>query len=314
MLEPYRLLLDRCWLAGGRLGCVAAFGLLSVTSVWGAGLTVAVDALEIDMSTHAVNFAGVQLVYATDEDTTGSAQLPFELYVVGTDHKDQRARALSTYLLTDNGWQQRISQTLASEVTLLQLVAAAESPQFLAYGGDTLSRLNSVASAFQPLFELPSIYRANAVELDAEIDFARELTGDDLDDLLVPDFDGWRFSAAKADGTFSEPQLFGPRPLMNVGTARYVNFTANTPYVFDHNQDGQLDVAFWEGDALQVYYQNEAAVFSTTPVRMAVTPNIESDAFFSLSVGDDAVLSELARQPGYRCFLFFGGHHGWRSS
>ena len=74
---------------------------------------------------------------------------------------------------------------------------------------------------------------------------------------------------------------------MNVGSARYVNFTANTPYLFDHNLDGRVDVAFWADDGLQVYYQTAEAVFSTTPVSMAVAPNIESDAFFSLSVGTD---------------------------
>ena len=172
------------------------------------------------------------------------SQIPFQLYLIGTDSRDQRARALALFEFDKTGWQKKLAKPMNGAVNLSQLINADPAPQLVTHAEGALEVLDVQAQSFKPLIKLPSIYRANAVDLDADIEFARDLTGDGLDDLLVPDFDGWRFSEAHSDGTFSEPQLFGPKPIMNVGSARYVNFTANTPYLFDHNQDERIDVAF----------------------------------------------------------------------
>ena len=256
---------------------------------WAQDLRVSVEPLEIDLSEQGANYADLQLIYAKPGDNPKKPriQTPFHLYLVGTDSRDQRARALALYEFDKTGWQKKLATPMDSAVNLSQLIDADPAPRLVTHAEGTLEVLDVEAQSFKPLIKLPSIYRTKAVDLDTDIEFARDLTGDGLDDLLMPDFDGWRFSVAQSDGTFSKPQLFGPQPIMNVGSARYVNFTANTPYLLDHNQDDRLDVAFWADDALQVYYQNEGAVFSTTPVTMEVAPNIESDAFFSLSVGTD---------------------------
>ena len=252
-------------------------------------LQVSVSALDIDLSDQGADYADLQLIYAKPEENPEDPQIrtPFQLYLIGTDGRDQRARALALYEFDKTGWQKKLAKPMDSAVNLSQLIDSDPAPRLVTHAEGVLEVLDVEAQSFKPLIKLPTIYRTKAVDLDADIEFARDLTGDGLDDLLMPDFDGWRFSVAQSDGTFSKPQLFGPQPIMNVGSARYVNFTANTPYLLDHNQDDRLDVAFWADDALQVYYQNEGAVFSTTPVTMEVAPNIESDAFFSLSVGTD---------------------------
>ena len=280
-------------LAGHVLAYLALLPTLAISAADKLELKASIEKLSIDMSAHGANFPELQLVL-DDESVTQ----PFQLVTLGTDAKDQQARVLAAYTLQQHDadqpgtrWQQTFAQPLHKSVTTLQTVATANGAALLNYAGDTVGLFDPVATKFVSQLEVPSIYRADAVEFDADVTIARDLTGDGLDDLLMPDFAGWRFAVALAAGGFSEPQLFGPKPLMNVGSARYVNFTAHTPYVFDHNQDGLQDVAFWNDGALEVYQQfvqaDASPAFSTEPVRLTVAPNIESDAFFSLSIGTD---------------------------
>lgn len=262
-----------------------------------AELSVSVVPLAIDLSAQGADFADLQLLFKSESDETSQGVSPqtdltaFELYVVGTDAKDQQSRALAAFTLEPDEpqgpWRQAFARRLNPQVSLLQIAQRAAGSQLFGYANNTLQGLDNEGGLFQPLLDLPSIYRAKAVDLDASVEIARDLTGDGLDDLLVPDFAGWRFSQATSEGGFTETQLFGPKPFMNVGSARYVNFTAHTPYIFDYNQDNLTDVAFWDEGALQVYLQSPEGGFSTTPKRLEVAPNIESDAFFSLSVGTD---------------------------
>jgi len=281
----------RC--AGSILACIILFPSFAISGADKLELTVSVEKLSIDMSAQGASYPELQLVL--EEETVTQ---PFQLVTLGTDAKDQQARVLAAYTmqrseagLQTSGWQQTFVQPLDKSVTVLQRVNTVKGVDLLSYSDGTVALFNPATTNFDSQLDVPSIYRAQAIEFDADVTIARDLTGDGLDDLLMPDFQGWRFAPARAEGGFSDAQLFGPKPLMNLGSARYINFTAHTPYVFDHNQDGFQDVAFWNNGALEVYQQlapvDASPAFNSEPVRLKVAPNIESDAFFSLSIGSD---------------------------
>lgn len=289
------MLVNRFLLSLGSLFTIFALAAVpEVAADWRSDLRTTVAPIAVDLGPDKTSAVDLQLLYKDPNSTARKrdSQSPFNLFVVATDERDQRNRALAWYQLVELDWQRQLAMPLTDTINMLQVVssdAANENydTKLMAYADGTVSRLNPETRTFTPVRNLASIYRASAIELDTDIAFTREVTSDERADLLVPDFAGWRFSAANADGSFAEPQLFGPKPLMNMGSARYVNVTAHTPYVFDHNRDGRMDVAFWEDDALQVYLQQPDAIFATTATRLDVAPEIGSDAFFSLSVGTD---------------------------
>lgn len=266
--------------------------LLSVwasVSVTAAELIAEVSALTLDVADPHVQNPTIQLLHKVERGADGQAAL--QVYAVATDAKDTRKRSLWSFALQAGEWRRNWQQPLDANVQLLQLVAGPKKqspPRLLGYAVDSVVELNEAKRLFQPLQTLGAIYRSSASELEAEVDFAQDLTDDGRVDVLVPDFAGWRFSQQRADGSFTEPQLFGPVPIMGMGSARYVYFTAHQPYVFDHNQDGLLDIGFWQDDALLVHHQSADAVFATEAVRFVPGMDIEFDGFFSLSVGTEA--------------------------
>jgi len=199
----------------------------------------------------------VELVLASPDQRVERSG-PFVLYAVATEHKDSRKRALLSYSFTTDGWKPEWQQALDPNVALLQLHHDRNQrlpPRLLGYASGAVIEFDAQSRAFVPKLNAPS---------------------------------GWQFAAQQSDGSFSTLQSFGPEPVMGMGSKRYVYFTAFEPYAFDHNRDGRLDVGFWKDNAMRVYYQDAHGRFAENPVSFSPGVDIVSDAFFSLTVGEDA--------------------------
>jgi len=269
--------------------CTLILSLL-VIPVARAELQVREVALDIDVADETIKRPTVELLY-TEPSQRGTGLEPMRLFVVATDQKDTRKRALLSYSFTLDGWKPEWQQPLDADVALLQLStdSAQRLPaRLLGYAQGAVVELDPESRLFVPRLEVPTIYRSDVSELAADVTLAQDLTGDDLVDVIVPDFDGWQFAAQKGDGSFATAQRFGPKPQMGMGSKRYVYFTAYEPYAFDYNRDGVLDVGFWKDGAMRVYQQSADGRFAEQPVLFSPGIDIVSDAFFSLTVGEDA--------------------------
>ena len=241
--------------------------------------------LKLDVSARFDNRVDVQWVHAGQPSDGAASTGPLQVSVIASDARDPANRVLAQASFESPSWRQGPTQTLGKQISLLQVLVTGGGPMLTAYANAGVRQFPGTREAeAQPL---PSIYRTESFEFNADIRFARDVTGDGLDDLLLPDFTGWRFAAAAAEGGFADAQLFGPEPVMNAGSARYINFTAHEPYLFDHNRDGTTDIGFWQDDGLAVYHQSASHQFATEPVRFDVGGDVESDAFFTLTVGTD---------------------------
>jgi len=255
-----------------------------------AELSVRETALNIELVDKEITRPTLELLFSPPVRKDQGAE-PFGLYVVATDYKDARKRALLNYSFTGDGWKPEWDQSLDTAIALLQLnrdAAQQAPPRLLGYANGDVVELDLARRLFVSKLSVPALYRSDADELASDIELGQDITGDGLIDVLVPDFEGWQFAAQKADGNFAPVQRFGPRPVMGMGSKRYVYFTAFEPYVFDHNQDGRLDVGFWKDNAMRVYYQGVDGGFAEQAVSFTPGVDIVSDAFFSLTVGEDA--------------------------
>ena len=84
-------------------------------------LQVSVSALDIDLSDQGADYADLQLIYAKPEENPEDPQIrtPFQLYLIGTDGRDQRARALALYEFDKTGWQKKLAKPIDSAVNCL---------------------------------------------------------------------------------------------------------------------------------------------------------------------------------------------------
>ncbi len=255
-----------------------------------ADLSVRANALNIELVDKEITRPEVELLFTAPVQQVQGAE-PFSLYVVATDYKDSRKRALLSYSYTADGWKPEWQQRLDADIALLQLNRDSDpqaSSRLLGYSEGAVVELDTARRVFVSKLSVPTIYRSDVSELESDVELGQDITGDGLVDVLVPDFEGWQFSAQNPDGNFAPVQRFGPRPAMGMGSNRYVYFTAFEPYAFDHNRDGRLDIGFWKDNAMRVYYQGAEGSFAEQAVSFSPGVDIVSDAFFELTVGEDA--------------------------
>ena len=141
------------------LGCIALLAIAMPVISWAQDLKVSVEAVDIDLSDQGANYADLQLIYAKPEEKQENrqSQIPFQLYLIGTDSRDQRARALALYEFDKTGWQKKLATPMDSEVNLSQLIDADPAPRLVTHAEGTLEVLDVQAQSFKPLIKLPSI-------------------------------------------------------------------------------------------------------------------------------------------------------------
>ena len=113
-------------------------------------------------------------------------------------------------------------------------------------------RYNFVDGDFVEVIKIRSIYGQQRSGDIVPIDFFRDIDGDGLDDLIVPDTAGYRIRLQRPDGSLSEESLLEKSSRMTV-TDRVVSFESRPLFSGDTNFDGLTDLGVWRGNTLRVY-------------------------------------------------------------
>ena len=139
------------------------------------------------------------------------------------------------------------------------------------------------------------------------VDVTRDLNGDGLDDLVLPDADGFWMAMQNADGTFGEPVRIGPKePLLAArayGDERTYGevgiTTQNIPWYLarvhrlDYDRDGRQDLLFWNEDYFELHRQDDTGRFPDTPETFTTDVQFDFDGAYTLAFqfGDRGVTS-----------------------
>jgi len=171
----------------------------------------------------------------------------------------------------------KLSMTLSPELLAMDVarIPAGESLCFLDPEGalclDVLSGELQRVLSFTSLFRLP---RRGSI---ANLDFMQDLNGDELDDLLVPDFAGLLFALQNADGSFSAPAGLFAKPEMILGET-VVRYRLPRTYLADANFDGRMDVLVLEDRSLRVYAATAQGGYDSQGTLVRLGMDIASDA------------------------------------
>lgn len=135
-----------------------------------------------------------------------------------------------------------------------------ESLLFL--NAEGIALFNADTGTIEPLAAVSSIYKQNGSPLFSAMDFAQDVNGDGLADLIVPDFAGYRLRLNDGKGGFQQEILLDMQVEMRLGgdTPRYSQFPI---HAFDANFDGLTDVVFQKDNSFLAYLQQADGGYAT---------------------------------------------------
>jgi len=140
-----------------------------------------------------------------------------------------------------------------------------------------IMRYDISTEAFVEFSKVRSIYGQQRTGQITPIDFIRDVSGDELDDLVVPDTAGYRVRLQRADGTLGEEVVLENSSAMTVSGGT-VSFESR-PLVSGNMTDDDLpDLAVWRGNTLYVYAQQADHRFNGEPFAITLDLGLQSEA------------------------------------
>ncbi len=134
-----------------------------------------------------------------------------------------------------------------------------------------------------------SIYAAPAETGLPRIDFFRDINGDELDDLVIPDFNGYRVHVQRADGSFGAAAVMTAPPVMDMSFDNHPWYQPQPLFQADMDGDGRVDAVVWNEDHFRVYRLLETGSFDNEPV------SVSSNVPFEI-VGTDSISARLREE------------------
>ena len=211
-------------------------------------------------------------------------QLEKQIQGLGTEP----IRTIKIFQRRDLEWNLALTKVLEDSMDLVDTIRTTNTMQLVGLQGSQLVYLDETTTDFKPLLKTSSMFSGRSWGSSPLIEMFTDINGDTLDDLLMPNFDGWAV-ALQSDSGFQQPQLVGPRPNMSFGeNARYIAYRAEEAHLIDENNDGLSDIAFWQDGYFQVHRQNNLGGFAKIPVNLDANLKDMLGGYAQINIGEDA--------------------------
>ncbi len=220
-----------------------------------------------------------------------------ELAVVNIDTND--ARRLRIYAFSDDVWVSKLETTLRPDVLFVDMATFGGRDRLITYEHGRLNWFDPDSESEHTLINITTNYNATDASVIPHIDITQDLNGDRLDDIVVPDIDGFWIATQLNNGSFSEPVKLGPpdpfldkfamdesRSYREVGiNALTVFWYLSRLHQMDYDRDGRTDLVFWNVDHFDVYRQDENDMFSTESETFTIDVPFDTDGAYSIAFG-----------------------------
>ena len=200
-------------------------------------------------------------------------------------------RRLHIYTFDDGNWKSKLNMMLRSEVLFVDVANIGGRDRLIMYENDRLNWFDPESAMEHTLVTVISNVPPPHGEIP-HLDVTHDLNGDNREDLVVPDSDGFWLFVQTEEGTFTDPVKIGPSieigPIYAADGYRYNPWERGNIHKIDYDQDGRSDLMFWNEDHFVVHYQNEHRLFSSEAETFTAGVPFDSDDL-ALLVAPDGV-------------------------
>ncbi len=211
-----------------------------------------------------------------------------DLAVVNIDDNDDRC--LRLYAFGDSTWAPLLDATLSPEVAFVDVAHIGGRDRLIAYEPGRLNWFDPESATERSLVAVVSNFNPPRSGEIPHVDVTCDVNGDERDDLVVPDVDGFWVFVQTSDGAFADPVKIGPATDMSMiygaDGYRYNPWSQSRVHEMDYNRDGRRDLVFWNADHFEVHLQDERGLFAPAAATFATDVAFDSDDFSSLATGD----------------------------
>ena len=225
-----------------------------------------------------------------------------DLAVVNID--DNGDRRLRIYAFGDSTWVPLLDATLHPEVSFVDVANIDGCDRLIAYESGRLNWFDPDSATERALVAVTSNFNPSRRGEVPHVDVTQDVNGDERDDLVVPDVDGFWVFVQMSDGAFADPVKIGLSTDMSriygADGYRYDPWSQSRVHEMDYNRDGLIDLVFWNEDHFEVHLQDEHGLFTPKAETCTTDVTFDSDNFSLLATGDmtGRVLHSLSDMNG----------------
>jgi len=225
-----------------------------------------------------------------------------ELAVVYID--DSNNPHSKMYGFEGDSWMSLRDDTLSSEIQFVDVANIGGRDRLITYKPGLLSWFDPATATERELLSVTSSFQRPRSDEIPHVDITQDLNGDDMDDLVVPDVDGFWVIVQTSAGTFADPVQIGPAAdlsgIYGADGYRYDVWSQSRIHKIDYNHDGRSDLVFWNEDHFEIHSQNELGLFIPESETFTTQVAFDSDHLSSLATGEmtGRVLHSLADLNG----------------
>ena len=211
-----------------------------------------------------------------------------EIGVVHIDENDDRR--LRIYAFDGDTWALTLDATLDREVLFVDVANIGGRDRLITYAPGRLSWFDPESATERELVAVVSDFNPPRQDEVSHVDVTRDVNEDGLDDLVVPDVDGFWVLTQMSDGAFADAVKIGPPTDMSrisgADGYRYDPWSQSRIHAIDYNLDGRNDLVFWSEDHFAVHLQDETGLFDPAAESFTTDVSFDSDELSSLTAGD----------------------------
>lgn len=234
--------------------------------------------------------AGVELAYDSFEIDTGEAVsetlLHGKLTAPGQRHEhetddlvvfgqsEDNQRSLAVYSLEDGEWRLGHATEVDASTIFVDMAELGGQDRLLTFRRGRIEWLDPKTWQTRPLVSASSFYNVPPLDVP-HVDIGQDVNDDGLDDIALPDFDGYWIWSQRPDGRLSEPVKLPTEPTTHMAF-RSATYRSRALYRLDFDGDGRQDLAFWNRDRFVLYLGTDGG-YDTTPVAFDAPATFKSD-------------------------------------
>ncbi|MYA24568.1 MAG: VCBS repeat-containing protein, partial [Gemmatimonadetes bacterium] len=208
-----------------------------------------------------------------------------DLAVVSIDENGDRR--LRIYAFGDGTWVLVLDATLRPEVLFVDVANIGGRDRLIEYEPGPLNWFDPESATEHALVAATSNFNPPRRGEIPHVDVTWDVNGDERDDLVVPDVDGFWVCVQLSDGAFADPVKIGHSTDMSriygADGYRYNPWSQSRVHEMDYNRDGRRDLVFWKEDHFEVHIQDTRGLFATVGKTFTTKVAFDSDNLSSLA-------------------------------